>query len=198
MWSFGQSDIVAIRYGLLMELAKVVNAAATGDERAWRRLAARLMPRLHRRFGSRLHGFDRDALVQDTLIVVWNKLPDFEMRSDAAFMRWVYKIAQFMVLAALRQREHEARLLQALAREDQAPGTWLDSLVARAERVEMVLREADKLPESYRRAIENMIDGGDDRDLAKRAGIELGSARRAMSRAVGRLRERLRPDTRNS
>lgn len=191
-------DLGEIRYNTLMELAQLVNAAATGDRRAWNRLAARLEPRLSRWFASRLHGFERDALVQDTLIVIWNKLPHFEMRGEAAFMSWVYKIANYVALAALRQAEQERNHAGQLGHIVRTPSTRFSSLLIRAERIEMALREADELPASYRLAIENMVDGGDARDLAKRAGIEWSSARRQISRAVKRLRERLRPDTQKS
>jgi DNA-directed RNA polymerase specialized sigma24 family protein len=184
-----------IRYSSPMTFAELVTAAAAGDQRAWKRMAARLESPLGRWFAARLHGFDNDALVQDTLIILWKKLPDFEMRSEAAFFRWMYRIANHVALAALRQAAQENKRTRALGQMVRAPSTRLSSLLFRAERIEMVLREAGDLPNSYRRAIETMLAGGDARDLARDAEIEWSSARRQMSRALQRLRERLRPST---
>lgn len=178
-----------------MELAQLVDAAAKGDQRAWVRLVARISPRLSRWFALRLPGFERELLVQDTLIVIWNKLHDFELRSEAAFNSWMYKIANFVALAALRQAEQDRNRKQQLRQVIRSPSKQLTSIVRRGERIEMVMREVENLPASYRLAIENLVDGGDAKTLAKRAGVEYSSARKQLSRALGRLRERLSSTT---
>lgn len=145
-----------------MEIKALIEAAAQGDQRAWRALTRRIEPKLRRWFASKYGMFD-DDLVQDTLIVVWNKLPDFEMRSEAAFKSWVLKIARFVALAMRRERGYEAKAEQAgaLAIARRTPSMGLSSRMDRAEHLDLVEREADKLPESLRLAVNNMLTGGD-------------------------------------
>lgn len=175
-----------------MSFEQLVAAAAAGDQRAWSRLATLLWPRLRRWFATRVSGWDSDLLVQDTLIVVWKKLSSFEMRSEEAFMRWTFNIARYAALAALRQMEREAKRAQASGRDVRAPSPGLQTRLEQAERIAMIVREVDKMPDSQRRAIENMLDGGDAKDLAKLANVEWSSARSLESRARARLRKRMR------
>jgi RNA polymerase sigma factor (sigma-70 family) len=188
-------DFVEIRYCLRVEFEQLVRAATAGDQRAWTRLSVSLWPRLRAWFTVQFRGCDSEALAQDTLIVIWKKLPDFQIRSEAAFMRWIYKVSRFVALAALRQLEREIKLTEALGQVIRIPSPRLSSRLAQAERIELVLREIEKMPESERQAIENLLDGGDARDLAERAGIEWSSARALQSRARKRLRKQLRPST---
>jgi RNA polymerase sigma factor (sigma-70 family) len=181
-----------------MGIEQLVEAAAAGDQRAWNRLATRLWPRLRGWFKSRVSGCDSDVLVQDTLIVMWKKLPNFEMRSEEAFMSWTFKIARFAALAALRQMEREAKQAQALGRDVRAPSPGLNTRLERAERIALIAREVDKMPDSIRRAVENMLDGGDARDLAERANLEWSSARSLESRARAQLRKRIRSPSSSS
>lgn len=174
-----------------MELEALVRDAAKGDEHAWRQLTARLTPPLRSFFASRWSGLDCKDLVQETLLIVWNKLPTFEMRSERAFSSWVRRIAQNIALTALRKSAHDEKLVRALAWIEQRPATRLTSRLDRKRRIERLGRELDKLAPSYRQAVENMLDGGDSRDLAKRAGIRLGTARVLEHRTRLLLRHRL-------
>jgi DNA-directed RNA polymerase specialized sigma24 family protein len=193
-WSFGQSGIPAIRYRSHVQLEAIIRGAAKGERRAWDSLSSYLTPRLERFFATRYGRFGSDDLTQDLLIVIWQQLPNFEFRSEAEFKSWVFTIAKYVGLAALRQWNHQKKLARALGQE-RTPSTRFTSRFARAERLEQVLREVDKLSESYRRVVENTLDGGDARDLAKQDGIEWVSARVRESRTWALLRRRVRPST---
>lgn len=185
---------------LAMEIEQLVISAATGDRRAWRALERYLRPKLRSWFASRFRDLDRDDLAQDTLLAIWNKLPSFEMRHEAALMAWVFKIAKFKALAALREREHRDKIeieVEAAGKRPRTP-TGLISHIYRAERIDRVRRTADEFPPSLRMAATNMLAGGDTDELAKLANIKLDSARRQENRALERLRERLRPGTPHS
>lgn len=178
-----------------MDIRQLVEGATAGDQRAWKQLSARLWPRLRAWFAARVSCCDSDLLVQDTLIVMWKKLPEFEMRSEAAFMSWTFKVANFAALATLRQLKREDALTERLGLLVRTPSPRLSSLADRAERIELVLREVDNMPRSERRAVQNMLDGGSARDLAALANIEYSSARSLESRACARLRKRFREAT---
>jgi len=178
-----------------MEIVQLVKSAAEGDQRAWTALAGVLEQRLRGRFASRYGGLDGSDLIQDTLLVIWDKLPKFEMRSEAEFMSWVFKIARFMALTALRGMGHEGRVAGAVERAGRSPSTGISTLLDREQRLDSIRREIEKLPESLRRAAENMLAGGDARDLAEQMGVEWATVRGYESRAIKMLRERLPPPT---
>lgn len=181
-----------------MDVVQLVEAARAGDQRAWSRLAARLWPRLRGWFVRRVSCCDADELVQDTLLVMWQKLPNFEMRCEEAFISWTFRIAHFMALAALRDVKKETKLVQALGQVQRTPSAGLNTRVERAERIALIAAEIDKMPNAERRAVENMLDGGDARDLAARADMKWTSARSLQSRACARLRRRLGPSSSSS
>jgi DNA-directed RNA polymerase specialized sigma24 family protein len=178
-----------------MDIRQLVEGATAGDQRAWKQLSARLWPRLRAWFAARVSCCDSDVLVQDTLIVMWKKLPELELRSEAAFMSWTFKVANFAALAALRQLEREEALIERLGMLVRTPSPRLSSRLDRAERIELILRELDKLPWAERRAVENMLDGGTARDLAALADIEWSSARALETRVRARLRRRFSEST---
>lgn len=178
-----------------MEIRQLVAAARANDQRAWAQLSSRLYPRLRAWFASKFSGCDSDVLVQDTLFVLWRKLPTIELRSEAEFMRWTYRIAAFSALAALRQMKRDEALIERLDMLVRTPSPQVITQLARSERIEMVMREIDKLPGAERRAAENMLDGGTARDLAAQVDIEWSSARSLETRVRRRLRERLREST---
>jgi RNA polymerase sigma factor (sigma-70 family) len=173
-----------------MEIEQLVNLAAMGDPRSFRALERRLQPKLREWLASNFPDLDHSDLVQNTLIVVWKKLPTFEMRDEARLMAWVFKIARFKALAALRDQEHQERA--EAGAEPPKTSTGLSSRLRRAEHKAMVQREANKLPKSLRLAATNILAGGDTDELAKLANIKRSSALRQENRAIERLRERLR------
>lgn len=178
-----------------MEIEQLVKSAAEGDQRAWTALAGVLEQRLRGRFALRYGRLDSSDLIQDTLLFIWDKLPNFEMRSEGAFMSWVFKIAQFMALTALRDVRHEGNVAGAVERAGRSPSTGISTLLDREHRLDSIRREIEKLPESLRRAAENMLAGGDARDLAEQMGVEWATVRGYESRAIKMLRERLPPPT---
>ncbi len=158
-------------------------------------MAGVLRPKLERWFAAHYRGFDSADLAQKTLIVISNRLPEFEMRNANAFMRWVLEIARYVALGALRDREREAKLTVLLEAAPETSKMGLSTYVKRAELRERLWREIEKLPDSLRRAVENMLADGDARDFAEGVGLDWGTVRGYRSRAIARLRQALRSST---
>jgi RNA polymerase sigma factor (sigma-70 family) len=133
-----------------------------------------------------------DDLTQNTLIIIAGKLPQFEVRPGQPFRRWVHSIARSQVQESFRQQYRRERLANELAALERAPSTKISSHLARAERVELVEQELDKLDSRYRRVIENDLQAGDASVLANREHIKAGSVRTRRRRAYQLLRDRVR------
>ncbi|MFO7567100.1 MAG: hypothetical protein R6X02_30930, partial [Enhygromyxa sp.] len=63
-----------------MDIEQLVISASAGDQRAFQLLTLRLTPRLRRWFKARFRDLDDAELTQLTMIVIWEKLPSFELR----------------------------------------------------------------------------------------------------------------------
>jgi RNA polymerase sigma factor (sigma-70 family) len=177
-----------------MELDDLVLAVQAEKPRAWTKLGQRLAAELDPYFRRWVGEAEADDLTQKTLMAVARKLPDFEVRADQPFIRWVRGIAHIQVMEALRQQRRRERRADRFAGLDQgqAPATNLNSHLARAENLELLEQELEKLDSPYRRAIENDLAGGDAGTLAAREHIKRGSARTRRRRAYALLRDLLR------
>ena len=181
-----------------MAFEQIVRDAARGDQRAWVMLFKRLSPKLIGFFAARRPGYDYRDLVQETMLIVCMKLPDFEFRSEAAFIAWVYRIAHFSALMAHRQWERTAKSARALGLVERPPSRKGSSLLVRLERLERTLGEIERLPSAQRRAIENLLAGGTAKELAERLGIAWVTVRVLESQAMARLRQALQTPTPSS
>ncbi len=92
----------------------LVRSVLVGDPRARERFAARmdfvgrLLAVLNRRRSRPLKDDELADLAQETLLVVWRKLPGFEGRSTLE--TWIFRITSLEFLAALRVRARRPRL----------------------------------------------------------------------------------------
>lgn len=176
-----------------MDIQQLVNASVAGDQRAFRDLALDIAPKLSKWFTVRFGILDGEDVAQDTLIVAWEKLPGFKWRDELGFISWVFEIGRLMALVALRQQDRQLDAPRALAEVGQTPPMGLSTFLSRAERIEEVRREVDKLPPSLRRAADNIMADGDAREYAAEIGLAWGTMRGYESRAIDLLRRRLRP-----
>lgn len=170
---------------------ELVKSAAKGDQRAWNRLVKHLQPKLRRWFEARFNRLDPLDLIQDTLVGISSKLPSYKVRHEAAFMTWVFRIANYKALNALRKQGN--KIVVAWEDDQAAPGTGLSTQLDRAQRKEMARAAIGDLPKSQRMAALNMLEGGDTDALAEMAGIQKASARRQENRVLERLCSLLGP-----
>src|SRR5262245_11100053 len=86
------------------ELARLLRAALAGDEKAYStcrfKAAALVRAFARRRLGGR--GLDPEDVVQDTLLALHVKRHTW--RTDAAVTPWLYAIARYKLIDALRRR----------------------------------------------------------------------------------------------
>jgi len=95
-------------------LDEAVNRARIGDHRAFRILTEALAPDLIRFLTFFLSGDSYAAhdVVQDTLIAVWDVLP--EIRDLSHLRRWCYRVARCKAITWMRRRSPPGRKLRSL------------------------------------------------------------------------------------
>jgi RNA polymerase sigma factor (sigma-70 family) len=169
-------------------VARLVRAAARGDDRAWEQLVRVAGPAVRRAAaGFKLTGADLDDVAQITWVRAYERIGT--LRDPEAFIGWVVVTA----------RREALRLLQRHAREvlcdderffdgpgGPAPG---DSLVD-GERADAVRGAVERLPERQRRLLQWMLThpGAGYAELSASLEMPIGSIGPTRERALARLR----------
>ena len=203
-------------YGLwVMDTRTLVAAYRGGDATAGNALFEMLRPWLRMLAGSEALGrfgakFDRDDLVQQTLLEATRGFPQFRGDTEPELLGWVRQILARVVAHEIRRFQgtqkrdidlevsldqslsaSAGRLGDMLAGSGTSPGTRMD----RREREVALARVLERLPEDYRTVLVlRHLEGLSHEEIARRMGRGAGSVRMLWARALGRLREELIQD----
>jgi RNA polymerase sigma factor (sigma-70 family) len=187
----------------------LVRAAQSGDRAAVEALFARYLPRVRQIVALRLgYGWRRfaayDDLVQDALLRLFSKLDSFEERPEGTFRNWVAVCVANSVRNSLRGERSKgpggARIVPIHAKEDEdsalrilddqpGPSTLHrgKEMFDRIEKVLLEMKEEHREPILLRKFCEMSYE-----EVASALGLPSeAAARKAVSRAVAVLRERL-------
>lgn len=168
----------------------IVASALAGDALANERLFARLgcVPRIvaaiDARAGGPLSHGELSDLAQDVYLLVWRKRSAFDGR--ASLESWIYGIARFEYLNALRRRKRTREV------DDQTPARAEgldDDLPLEPEALRAALDALD--PEEAEAVRLHHYEDLSFPDAAARAGVALGTLKNRYYRALERLRARL-------
>lgn len=173
------------------EDAALLSAYAAGDAAAARRLAARLVPRLHA-LASRVLADPAEAedVTQETMLRLWKAAPDWRAEG-AQVSTWCWKVALNL---CIDRRRRAVRLAYGdpPERPDPAPSAP-ESLMADERRRALDAAMAE-LPERQRAALSMKLDLGlSQREIA--AALDCGeeAVESLLARGRRKLAERLRP-----
>ena len=130
----------------------------------------------------------------DVFFEVWRSAERF--RGESRVSSWLFGIAHYRCLAALRERRAAKRsrviptgieYLQAVPDSSQGPER-IDS----REELQMVMDEIERLPENYRAVAElALVEGLSHDQIADKLGIRPDNVRTRVSRARAQLRRRV-------
>ncbi len=115
----------------------LVQDAVSGDEDARRELfrriqfVGRLLQARNNRMGRPLDSAELEDLVQDILLVAWNKIASFP--PEATIEAWAYRIAAFELLNALRRKGRRSRFvdIEAVQEPESRPSVRAELLEGR-------------------------------------------------------------------
>jgi RNA polymerase sigma-70 factor (ECF subfamily) len=178
-------------------LAPLLEAAIAGDRLAMDALLLKLRPYLHdllrKRFGPQpASGLDHSALVQESLIRVFQRLGTLRRPTVPHLLGWAKRIVKNLAIDAERQKKHEAKKTFLIpgaesSRDDSASEE-------RRERLRLRLTEAlRQLPERRRQVIQmSFFERVSDEEIGRRLSGSPGAVRVLRCRALDQLRELLR------
>lgn len=169
---------------------ELVRAVQRGDEAARAQLVERLrcVPRflahLNVQYGNLLQEEDLADLVQQTLLVVLAKLPNFQ--GPGSVRGWAYGIAQREYLHARRTRLRRASRQQSLGAEIDPPQPAEES----AQDEYHAVWALNELDEDERRVLGlRLFDDLEYAEIGRRLGLPENTAKTRYHRALHRLRE---------
>jgi RNA polymerase sigma-70 factor (ECF subfamily) len=182
------------------DLAELLEAAVDGDRSALDALLVKLRPYLHALVRKRLGhqacaDLDNSALVQESLLRIYQHIDSLRERTVPALLGWVGQIVRNLVIDALRRREHLVQLIgePSESRPEKQTAESRDRRERRALRVAEVL---ERLSERRRQVIElTFIEQLPDEEIASRLGGSPGAVRVLRFRALEELRRLLQAST---
>ncbi|MGE5539366.1 MAG: RNA polymerase sigma factor [Gemmatimonas sp.] len=129
---------------------ELLTLAGAGDQRAYRTLVARHLPRVLA-MARRMTGNAAEAedVAQDAFLRVWQKSPDWQV-GDARFSTWLYRVVMNLCVDRKRRRPF-APIEAAGDPEDPAPSA--ESQVAQHQSSRRVAAAIARLPERQRAAL---------------------------------------------
>lgn len=159
---------------------------AKGDQREirFRQCAGEFYPMLWRLSGAYASGSDRDDLVQEMLVAIWKKLPQFEARSKLS--TWSWKVAFY---TAMNWKRKQGRRLQAEPLEHDLSTSLTDNPAA--DKLELVYRALRKLPELDRSVLLMALEEIPRKEMADSLGIRENAVQVRLHRARRRLNEEM-------
>ena len=174
-----------------MDLA-LVRRTLSGDREAIAefsermRCVRRILTAKNVQFGCPLGDSDLEDLIQDTLISVWRKLPDY--RGRGSLDGWVYRFAYLELLTCLRRRVRRPASLDESSDSDSA----LVAPEADASRIEEVYRLLERLgpPDADVLALKHFEDLTFE-GIAERMEVSVNTVKSRYYRGLEKLRSML-------
>lgn len=171
----------------------VLARAQGGDAEAMEQVLSTLAPTLQR-FARRLcgDGPDVDDTVQDSLLQIARKLPEFEGRSSLT--SWSYAVARSACSHRRRGLKNRPPVEDEFADERVSEAPSPERIASDAELSRLLHEVLDRLPDDYREVIVlRDIEGLTTPEAAEAVGLSVDALKSRLHRARSALREALRP-----
>ena len=171
----------------------LVQRAQAGDAAALEALLGQLAPSIQR-FGMRMckNPPDADDVLQDTLLTIATRLPEFEGRSSLT--SWVFTIVRTACLRKRRGLKNQAPVSDDGAIQLADPGLSPEAITAERELSRALTRALDGLPDEYREVLLlRDMEGLTAPEASESLGISVDALKSRLHRAREALRLALRP-----
>jgi RNA polymerase sigma-70 factor, ECF subfamily len=162
-------------------------------DEAWQRFVQLYTPLLHHWAKRRLGVQDANDLVQEVLLVLVQRLPQFEYDQGKSFRAWLWTVMRHKWMELQTRRKPEAQADQEVMDEvaDEAEAFWeadyREQLVSRA----LELMQTDFQPATWRACWEVVACSRPTAEVAAELGLTIGAVHAARFRVLTRLREEL-------
>jgi RNA polymerase sigma-70 factor (ECF subfamily) len=176
------------------ETARLLRATLEGEAGARADLLERLRPRIVLWAGSRLSEdlrarIEPEDVAQEVLIAVHDGLDEFRSRDGAAFLPWLFTVAENRIRdMAKRFRAKKRRPVEPVPTTQTSPS----SAAARKERLDRMLAAIARLPEPHQEILRlRSIEERSYEEITGLTGRSLGASRVLHCRALAALRAEL-------
>lgn len=172
-----------------MTLDELVHALNKGEPRAEERLFGRLRLELLPFFRKRVQASDAEDLTQETLAVVIKRLrkTPFEP-GPVSFRSFAFGVAWFRVRDDRRAKARHHLPLSPVPEWCDTPESSLDETTILLQQSTLFYAALGAIKTCYRRALESRLRDEDPRDFADTEGIDVGTVRSRIHRALELVR----------
>jgi RNA polymerase sigma-70 factor, ECF subfamily len=175
--------------------AALLAATGAGDERAFMALYDRFSGPLYSLVVKMLRNEeDAEEILQSAFLQAWRKAAAYDPERCAPFT-WLVLIARSKAIDRLRQRQRQARVVEAAAADglaSPAGGEAADSAVIHHENAAAVGAALQQIPAEQRQAIEMaFFKGMSQTEIAESLAEPLGTIKARIRRGMLRLRDYL-------
>jgi len=182
------------------QLTPILNRSLSGDSEALNELLTKLGPYLHaqlRSHGSKgFGGLDDSAIVQSSLIRIYEHIGTLRQNNVQGLLAWVGKIVRYALIDALRQRNRErsepvGSRIYDLAGHWTAPDPCEDA--ENKHRLQVALSRLSEREQQV--VLGRFIDGLSDVEISQRVGASVASVRVMRCRALRSLKRLMEDPT---
>jgi RNA polymerase sigma-70 factor (ECF subfamily) len=144
-------------------------------------------------FAGRLGVPEADAadLVQETLLLLLQKLPQFRYDGRKSFRAWLWTLMRHKVLEARRRRRPQAADLQDVAVPDEIDHLWQEEYRQRLVGRALEIMRSEFQPSTWKACWEHAVSGRSAAEVARELGMTVGAVYAARFRVLARLRQEL-------
>ncbi len=178
----------------------LIRASISGDRRAFETLYHKYQSQIYGTLAQRISDRDTvDDLMQDTFFRAYRSLHTF--KGQAAFSTWLTQIALNVYRSHLRSQQvrqnwvyqtEDPEVVRNVIR-DIIPGTLPDQIVEKRERIQLVHKSIQNLPERYRKAmwLRYVMDWSYE-EITQALRVPLGTVKTWLCRARRQLKNEFR------
>ena len=178
----------------------LIRASLSGDRRAFEKLYHKYQNQIYGTLAQRISDRDTvDDLMQDTFFRAYRSLHTF--KGQAAFSTWLTQIALNVYRSHLRSQQvrqnwvyqtEDPEVVRNVIR-DIIPGTLPDQIVEKRERIQLVHKSIQNLPERYRKAmwLRYVMDWSYE-EITQALRVPLGTVKTWLCRARRQLKNEFR------
>jgi RNA polymerase sigma-70 factor (ECF subfamily) len=178
----------------------LIRASLSGDRRAFETLYHKYQSQIYGTLAQRMSDRDTiDDLMQDTFFRAYRSLHTF--KGQAAFSTWLTQIALNVYRSHLRSQQvrqnwvyqtEDPEVVRNVIR-DIIPGTLPDQIVEKRERIQLVHKSIQNLPERYRKAmwLRYVMDWSYE-EITQALRVPLGTVKTWLCRARRQLKNEFR------
>ena len=178
----------------------LIRASLSGDRRAFETLYHKYQSQIYGTLAQRISDRDTiDDLMQDTFFRAYRSLHTF--KGQAAFSTWLTQIALNVYRSHLRSQQvrqnwvyqtEDPEVVRNVIR-DIIPGTLPDQIVEKRERIQLVHKSIQNLPERYRKAmwLRYVMDWSYE-EITQALRVPLGTVKTWLCRARRQLKSEFR------